>query len=440
VDPVPDAVTGDAPPPSPNAPSLDDILAAAELWVCAPDHPARFVAGWEDAYPFCRAVCATDLGRSLCASCPEAVVERAARVCRVQHARCPMGVTLLGLPLHVPGHVAVLRVAPPNAASAARQAGRARVPPETLATAAGARGAADGRTLRAALGVLCRETGRLDWQARLRDRAADDRRAAAAATAQMLATLEDLEGTLRVSERQLAEIERNRRRLDRLARETLRAQDEERARVAHEIHDTAAQSMVSAFRFLDAARAAARRDGLAGTLASDLDAAADRLQTAIREVRAVLARILPPALEELGLGPAISARLEGVRREGVGGSVSGDLPRLQPVVEQALYGMTTEAMSNAIRHGRARNVDVSLRANRGRAVIVVADDGGGFDPRRLKRRGDGHGLGLPGMARQADWLGGRLRVSSRPGIGTRVRISIPLGRHRRDGPNAGQAR
>ncbi|HEX8941045.1 MAG TPA: ATP-binding protein, partial [Candidatus Limnocylindrales bacterium] len=301
----------------------------------------------------------------------------------------------------------------------------------------------------------------LEWAVSQRARGSDRRRKATAALAQMIATSEEFLELFRASERQRSELARNQRRLDRLARETLRASDLERARIGHQIHDTAAQSMVSAFRFLEAARASAHAavasassDGPAGSASPGspvaagaasaavdeyLATASERLQTAIQEVRAVLARLLPPGLEELGLAHALRRRTAELATEsGLAVEVEGSLPRLEAWVEQALYGMTVEAAGNAVRHGKAQTVRVELAERRGRAVVTVRDDGQGFDPARTDRRG-GHGVGLVGLSRQATWLGGRTTIRSQPGSGTVVRISIPLASHLAGGPTEGRA-
>jgi signal transduction histidine kinase len=109
--------------------------------------------------------------------------------------------------------------------------------------------------------------------------------------------------------------------------------------------------------------------------------------------------------------------------------IEGDLPRLDDWVEQALYGMTTEALANAVRHSHAHTVRTELKVTQGRAVVTVQDDGQGFDPAAAERRRAGGGLGLLGIARQARWLGGASSVRSRPGFGTLVRVSIPIARH-----------
>ena len=410
-------------------------LVGAELWERGGDAtPARFLAGWEDGATFCAAVCSTDLGLAFCRACPTEVAGRALARRRAASGRCPAGVRLLAFPAPAGSNdrVAVLRVAPPTARQAVAVTDRVRVAPNALRRAARAMDPADGRASLAAARRLRDAAGNQAWQVRQRTNGADRRRAAAQALAQMIATSDELHELYRASRRQRSQLDRNRRLVDRLARETLRAKDEERNRIAHEIHDTAAQSMVSAFRFLDAARAASGANGQ--TPDPRLVSASERLLTAIGEVRAVLARLLPPGLEELGLAEALRTRLSAAHETGaeddVSGDVTGDLPRLEAWVEQSLYGMASEAVSNAVRHGHASSIRIDLRIVRGRALLTVSDDGSGFDPATVNRS-EASGLGLVGMSRQASWLGGSARIASRPGAGATVRISIPLDRHLR---------
>ena len=416
--------------------AVERQLLGAELWERGDTSTsARFLAGWEDGSPFCAVVCSTDLGLAFCRACPTDVANRTLRDGRARSANCPAGVRLLAFPAPAgsPHQVAVLRVAPPTARNAASIADRVRVAPRALRRAAREAAPADGRSSLGAARILRDPAANRDWQIEQRARGADRRRAAAQALAQMIATNEEFHQVVRASRRQRSELDRNRRLLDRLARTTLRAQDEERARLAHEIHDTAAQSMVSAFRFLDAARAASGAGGRDPD--PRLVSASERLQAAIGEVRAVLARLLPTGLEELGLAEALRTRIRSVSEDGIEAEVSGDLPRLEQWVEQALYGMASEALSNAVRHGRPSTVRIGLGVARGRAVLSIVDDGTGFDPMHVVRTEHG-GLGLVGLSRQAAWLGGSARVVSRPCGGTQVRISIPLERHLRQRPMA----
>ena len=350
---------------------------------------------------------------------------------RAAHGRCRAGGLLLGSPAPQGSRVtaAILRVGPPKPREAATAADQTRVSPDVLRRAAREAPPVNPRAALEAARVL-RDPGRLrEWQIQQRLRGSDRRRTATAALAQMVATSEEFYELYRDSQRQRRELERNQRRLDRLARQILRASELERARIAHQIHDTAAQSMVSAFRFVDAARALIKQHP-GESVDGYLESAADRLVDAIKEVRTVLADLLPPGMEELGLAHAIRSRMRALGAEsGMEMEIEGDLPRLDDWVEQALYGMTVEALTNAIRHSQARSVRTELKVTRGRAVVTIQDDGLGFDPAAAERRQALGGLGLLGISRQARWLGGAASVRSRSGSGTIVRISIPIARH-----------
>ena len=413
-------------------------LEGAELWERTSTGSARavedgrpvMVAGWEDADSFCAAVCANDAGLAYCRRCPETVVLDVLRSGRARRARCGAGVDLVAFPSPRGSRrqVAVVRAGPPTPAAAARVAAKVRIPASSLRRAARDAEMEHAAATRAAARRLRTTDGLTQWRLENRQHAADRRRTTTAALAQMIVTSEEYLRLYQASRRHLAEIERQRRRLDDLAREKTTSAASERARIAHRIHDTAAQSMVSAFRYLEAVRATAPSEPPA--LRGRLDDASERLSTAIREVRAVLNDLIPPGLDELGLGAALTTRVASLAAEaGVEASVSGALPRLEPIAEQALYGMTLEAVTNAVRHARAGRIGVDLRTARGRAVVEVVDNGIGFDPvaAARARRADG-GLGLLGIARQATWLGGSTSFRSRPSAGTRIRISIPIER------------
>jgi signal transduction histidine kinase len=423
-------------------PAVARLLQTAQLWALSPDgNGPELVAGWEDGAPFCTAVCTTDVGLAFCRRCPADVAARVIRTGRAATDRCAAGVQLLAFPSPrgARDQAAVLRVGRPTPRQAVAVAERIQVAPPALRRAARRVERLDGRVVLAAARIL-RGPGPLHcWQVQQRNRAANRRRTATAALAQMIATSEEFHLLYRSSQRQRTELERQRRRLDRLAREALRSQDIERARIAHQIHDTAAQSMVSAYRFLDAARSSAA-NGWSDSVDAHLASAEERLQAAIGEVRAVLASLLPPGLEELGIGHAVGSWL-GRLTTGteVSTEVVGDLPRLEGWVEQALYAMAAEAASNAFRHAHASAIRVELGERQGRAVVIIRDDGRGFDPAAVVVRRGGEGLGLLGMHRQASWLGGQATIRSCVGSGTVVRISVPLERHRA-GPANGAGR
>ncbi len=405
-----------------------------------PDLPAvAFLSGWEDGEPFCATICSTDVGVEFCRGCSEALAARVMATGHAAHDRCRAGGRLLGFPAPRGSRVtaAILRVGPPKPREAATVADRTRVAPEALRRAARQAPPSNGRAALEAARVLRDPARLLEWQIEQRLRGSEWRRTATAALAQIVATAEEFYELYRDSLRQRRELERNQRRLDLLARQILRASEHERARIAHQIHDTAAQSMVSAFRFLDAARALNKQHP-GESVETYLESASDRLVVAIKEVRAVLADLVPPGIEELGLAHAIRSRMTALAAEsGMEMALEGDLPRLDDWVEQGLYGMTVEALTNAVRHSQARSIHADLRVTRGRAVVTVQDDGHGFDPAAAERRRARGGLGLLGISRQARWLGGSASVRSQPGSGTLVTISIPIARH--TGTRAGYA-
>jgi signal transduction histidine kinase len=418
-------------------------LAGAELWAridtaSGPNGSAALsepgvalIAGWEDGEPFCASICSTDVGLQFCRRCPQALATKVLATGRAAKGKCQAGGALLGFPAPRGSRTtaAILRVGPPGQREAAAVADGTRVAPGALRRAARQAPPPDARAALAAARFLRDPVFLFEWQVQQRTRGSDRRRTATAALAQMVATSEEFYELYRDSQRQRRELARSQHRLDQLARQTLQASDLERARIGHQIHDTAAQSMVSAFRFLDAARAYALAHP-GESIDSYLEAASDRVVTAIKEVRAVLNDLVPPGLEELGLGQAIASRMKSLAAEsGMDMTIEGELPRMDDWVEQALYGMTTEALTNAVHHSQAHAVRTHLRVAQGRAVITVTDDGQGFDPAAAERRRQGGGLGLLGITRQARWLGGLSSVHSSIGSGTVVRISIPIARH-----------
>ncbi len=409
--------------PTPGA--VGALVNAAQLWRTDPATGVpRLAVGWEDAHPFCAAVCTTSVGLVFCRRCPSAVVARVLATGRPASMPCQAGVRLLAFPAPrgARGSVAVLRCSGPDPRRLAEVASAIQVPVVALRRAARPARRFGASALWAAIHHFRDEARLVAWEASIRDAAAERRRMATAAIAQMLATSDELLEHWRLAERQRRRLATTERRLDRLARELVSTRANERAAVAHLIHDTATQSLVSAHRFLQAALASAPMPPAAQ---AHLNEASARLATAIGELRTVLERLAPPALEELGLRRAVEQRLRQLTRDtALAWTVEGDLPRLPTAMEQALFAMIAEAASNVVHHASASRFSVRLMVARSRAVAVVEDDGRGFEPQSRSR--DGGGLGLEGLRRQASWLGGRAEIHSRPGAGTRVRISIPL--------------
>jgi signal transduction histidine kinase len=97
--------------------------------------------------------------------------------------------------------------------------------------------------------------------------------------------------------------------------------------------------------------------------------------------------------------------------------------RQAPPIEEALFRIAQEAVNNAVKHARAKRVRIALSAGGATVRLTVVDDGVGFDPARDIRAG---GLGLTSMRERASALGGRIRIETSPGAGTRVEVTVPL--------------
>lgn len=215
-----------------------------------------------------------------------------------------------------------------------------------------------------------------------------------------------------------------RQRLREIAVRALDAAEEERKRVSRELHDGIAQSLAALRIRLRLARAA-RDDAERRSLLDEVSAA---IGAATEEVRSIARGLRPPALDMLGLAPAIESYARGIA-ETTGLNVDIDLDAvgglLSPEAELALYRVLQEALSNVVRHAGAANVRVRLRKRAGFVEAIVEDDGRGFSVDEALRDERG-GLGLFGMKERASYVGGTVAIHSEPGTGTRVRATIPI--------------
>ena len=211
--------------------------------------------------------------------------------------------------------------------------------------------------------------------------------------------------------RMMRRLEAERRRAGSAA---LRAQEEERARVARDLHDEVNQSLTGLLLRLEALREVAPPE-LEPELA-DTRALANQ---AMRELLSLARQLRPTALDDLGLAAAIAGLVERISRAGTEAELSedGDLSALDGDVQLVLYRVAQEALSNAARHSGAERIEVALRRNGEGAELVVSDDGRGFAFEKSER-----GLGIAGMRERALLIGGELTIESRPGQGTTVRL------------------
>jgi len=251
-------------------------------------------------------------------------------------------------------------------------------------------------------------------------------REVAAANAQLSAELAmQLDATRALA----GSLQRQRAETQRLADMVIGAQEEERGRVARELHDEANQLLAALMTSVDTAEALsvdADNPALRDTLARLRRLAA----AALRDLQRIATELRPPALDEFGLLPALTRHVR-ERTEGTDldadVQIEGRRRRLPAAVELALYRIAQEALANTQKHAMARRMHVRLRFLPDAVRLDVSDDGRGFDP-AAAGGAERDGLGLAGMRERASIVGGGVEVSSRPGGGTRVSARVPLER------------
>jgi len=213
--------------------------------------------------------------------------------------------------------------------------------------------------------------------------------------------------------RMMRRLEAERRRAGSAA---LRAQEEERARIARDLHDEVNQSLTGLLLRLEAAREAAPPE-----LEAELEETKSLANQAMRELLSLARQLRPTALDDLGLAAAIAGQVEQVSHSGVAAELveEGNFSDLDSDVQLVVYRVAQEALSNAARHSGAERIAVGLRRAGDGVELKVADDGRGFAFDDSE-----HGLGIAGMRERALLLGAGLTIESRPGAGTTVRLKV----------------
>ena len=215
--------------------------------------------------------------------------------------------------------------------------------------------------------------------------------------------------------RMMRRLEAERRRAGSAA---LRAQEEERARVARDLHDEVNQSLTGLLLRLEAAREAAPPE-----LEAELEETKALANQAMNELLSLARQLRPTALDDLGLAAAVAGQVDQLRRGEIEASfeAEGDFSDLGDDAQLVVYRVAQEALSNATRHSGATRVGVKMRRPTGGGVALeVADDGRGFAFDEAER-----GLGIAGMRERALLVGGELTIESRPDEGTTVRLTLP---------------
>jgi len=208
-------------------------------------------------------------------------------------------------------------------------------------------------------------------------------------------------------------------RLRDLGRRLLKAQEEERSRIALELHDDVSQQAVALS--IDLQRINDCSPGTAHKIVRD---AQKRVKSLLKSVHDLSHRLHPANLRLVGLLGALGQLQRDLSRPGVTITVSSEnvAPVLPDDVALCLFRIAQEAMQNALKHSGARTIRIQLDGNNQVIALTIIDDGAGFDVSSAA----GKGLGLISMHERAESVGGTLKVMSRKGAGTRLEVTVPF--------------
>jgi signal transduction histidine kinase len=203
-------------------------------------------------------------------------------------------------------------------------------------------------------------------------------------------------------------------------RRVVEAQELERRRLARELHDETGQALTSILLRLKALDA----PGLPEEVGEVGRAVRELVVSTLHDVRRLAVELRPKALDDFGLVPALERLIEGFREEtGLAVHLEARLDggRLASDVETSLYRIVQEALTNVVKHARARHVSILLTRHNGKVTAVIEDDGRGFDPKAANG-----GFGLIGMRERLALVEGRLTIESSQGGGTTLVVDVPL--------------
>lgn len=223
-----------------------------------------------------------------------------------------------------------------------------------------------------------------------------------------------------------AELGRGQRRFQALARSAWQVSEDERRRLARDLHDGLGQNLTALQHLLEQAQAAAH-----GPPRGLIERALSTVRLTLEEVRGIAQALRPRVLDDLGMTAALSwlARTMGAAgRFHVHLDVVDPMPQLSDPLATLVFRVAQEALTNAARHARCQNVLLRLSADGGWLTLLIADDGLGFDPKAAgPASADAFsGGGLAGMRERLALFGGSLDVVSSPGAGTRIRAQLAL--------------
>ena len=304
----------------------------------------------------------------------------------------------------------------------------------------------------AALGAALRQSERQLDEALMQQRAASQSRAIVGRgltqkVADLRARHEATERDLRASQHALKQLEQLVRQIEMssasltnaeesnasdpwvlaLRAQIIQGREEERTRLAREVHDGPAQVLANSLMLIESGHMLAQQAGIA-KLEMILSRMRDATRECLREVRRFIADLRPGALEEQGLAAALAEYLRSYNNAYDAHAMleAEPLPRLPRETEIVLYRIVQEALQNAHKYARGAPLMVRLARQGARLALTIRDEGPGFDPREVARRAGRSNWGLTSMRERAELIGARFSVASSPGHGTEVAVSLPI--------------
>ena len=225
------------------------------------------------------------------------------------------------------------------------------------------------------------------------------------------------------------ELERKEAARGELLRKVISAQEDERKRIARELHDETSQALAALGVALETVSVAPAKN--AEEVKERVAAIKPLAVRMLEEVRKLTLDLRPTVLDDLGLIPAIRWYAENrLKPQGIKVQLetAGIERRLPPELETTLFRVAQEAITNIARHSEAENVVIAMDLSKTSVIIEVEDDGKGFDLNAISRNVEkGQGLGLMGMRERVALFSGVISIDTEPGSGTQLRIEVPLG-------------
>jgi signal transduction histidine kinase len=242
---------------------------------------------------------------------------------------------------------------------------------------------------------------------------------------------ESLEGEVRVRTRELeirnADVVRQSEQLRDLSRRLLQVQDEERRRIARELHDSAGQILAALSMNLSRVTECAHQDGF--RLAKEAEDSRNLVQQLNQEIRTMSYLLHPPLLDETGLTEAVRWYIQGLsERNGLAITlvVEPDFGRLSREMELVMFRLVQECLTNIHRHSGSKSAFITIARNGENVSLEVRDEGKGISPERLAEiQSKGSGVGITGMRERVRQFGGQMGIESNEG-GTTIVFTFPL--------------